>query len=88
RYVARAGAGRVAPLDAEAMAGHLAGLLSDPDALPAMGRRGQATAVALFGLEAVGRQLVEVYRQVLAAANQDRHHRRNPSPTLGRAGGG
>lgn len=88
RYVARAGAGRVTPLDAEAMAGHLAGLLSDPDALPAMGRRGQATAVALFGLEAVGRQLVQVYRQVLAAANQDRHHRRNPSPTLGGAGGG
>jgi len=68
RYVARAGAGRVTPLNAEAMAGHLASLLSDPDALPAMGRRGQAAAVALFGLEAVGRQLVDVYRQVLAAS--------------------
>jgi glycosyltransferase involved in cell wall biosynthesis len=70
RYVARAGAGRVTALDAGVMAGHLAELLADPAALPAMGRRGQGIALELFGLEAVGRQLVDVYRQVLSAARK------------------
>jgi len=71
RYVAGSGAGRATPLDAGAVAGHLADLLAEPAALPAMGRRGQGTAEELFGLEAVGRQLVDVYCQVLAAAKQE-----------------
>ncbi len=67
RYVASSGAGRVTSLDPAVMAGHLAELLADPAALPAMGRRGQDTAADLFGLEAVGRRLVDVYHQVLSA---------------------
>lgn len=70
RYVAESGSGRVTPLDAGAIAGHLADLLADPDALPDMGRRGQAAVASLFGLESVGRQLVDLYRQVLAAGKQ------------------
>jgi glycosyltransferase involved in cell wall biosynthesis len=67
RYVARSGAGCVTPLDAGAIAGHVADLLADPASLPAIGRQGQNLAVELFGLEPVGRQLVAAYRQVLAA---------------------
>jgi glycosyltransferase involved in cell wall biosynthesis len=67
RHVARCGAGRVTPLDATAMAAHLSSLLTDPQSLPVLGRQGQPVALELFGLEAVGRQLLAVYRRVLAA---------------------
>ena len=82
RHVARLGVGRVTSLDADEIAGHLADLLADCGALPGMGRRAQGTVAELFGLEPVGRQLVDMYRQVLAAGQREHLDRGNPPPHL------
>lgn len=58
----------VPPGDAGALASALAGLLADPEAAGALGRRAYARARTVYGTEAMARHWTEVYRAVVADA--------------------
>ncbi len=59
--VAKAGAGRVVPVDADAVAGALADVLADDDLRGRMGAAAQALIAARFTWQAVAAQMADVY---------------------------
>jgi glycosyltransferase involved in cell wall biosynthesis len=65
--VRREGAGLVCAGDPSALGDTLRGLLADPAAADAMGRRGAEAARRVFGWATIAAEMEAVYRQVIAA---------------------
>ena len=59
----------VEPGCAEALAEGIASLLKDPERAKELGRRGQESVRARFGIDSMAREIMNVYEQVLAAEN-------------------
>ena len=63
--VAAVGGGFVVPHDARAIADALDRLLADPRSARAMGERGRAWALRLFGWDAIGREMMREYDAIV-----------------------
>lgn len=70
REVQAAGAGRVIPCDAAALAGQLLEVLDHPEAAAAMARRGKALVAERFQWPRIGQSLAEAYGKII-----DEHRR-------------
>jgi len=62
--VAEVGCGHVAPLDPPAFADALGGLLADPEAAEAMGRRGRELVLERFTWPEIAAQTIDLYRSL------------------------
>ncbi len=73
--VAAAGAGRIVPLEVPAIAEAVAGLLSNPDELLAMGDRGRALVRARYSWDRITDTMIEVYAEGInrMTSKQERH---------------
>jgi glycosyltransferase involved in cell wall biosynthesis len=65
REVAAAGAGRVIPCDAEALADQILDLLAHPEAAAQMGRQGRALVEERFHWPRIARHLAEAYARII-----------------------
>jgi glycosyltransferase involved in cell wall biosynthesis len=70
REVEAAGAGRVIPADAPALADQLLDLLDNPGAATHMGQQGRSLVQERFPWPRIARSLVEAYERII-----DEHHR-------------
>jgi len=77
REVESAGAGRVIPCDATALADQILALLANPAAAAGMGRNGRVLVKERFQWPRIGRSLAEAYGRVIAEHRRDRE--RKPS---------
>jgi glycosyltransferase involved in cell wall biosynthesis len=68
--VERRGAGRIAPLDPDALVGALEDLLANPERLPRMGAAGRALVAECYTWESVAAATIEAYEEGI-----DRHGR-------------
>jgi glycosyltransferase involved in cell wall biosynthesis len=70
REVQAAGAGRVIPADAPALADQILNLLDNPEAATHMGQKGRSLVQERFQWPRIARSLVEAYERII-----DEHHR-------------
>jgi glycosyltransferase involved in cell wall biosynthesis len=77
--VQSAGAGRVVPCNAVALADQILDLLAHPEAAQRMGQKGRGLVAERFQWPRVGRSLAEAYVRII---DEHRHHRkRQPTPS-------
>jgi glycosyltransferase involved in cell wall biosynthesis len=70
--VETAGAGRVIPCEAAALAGQILELLANPEAAAGMGQKGRALVLERFQWPRIGRSLAEAYVRII---DEHRRHR-------------
>ena len=78
KEVETAGAGRVIPCDANALAEQILDLLEHPEAARHLGRKGRALVQERFLWDRVGRSLAEAYERII---EEHRHNRERKSTT-------
>jgi glycosyltransferase involved in cell wall biosynthesis len=80
REVHAAGAGRVIPCEAPALAGQILELLADPEEAFGMGRQGRALVQERFQWPRIGRSLAEAYGRII----EEHRRRRERQPAQSR----
>ncbi len=79
REVETAGAGRVIPCDAAALADQILDLLEHPEAAQHMGQKGRALVAERFQWPRVGRSLAEAYARIIDEHRRRRERQATPS---------
>jgi glycosyltransferase involved in cell wall biosynthesis len=75
REVDSAGAGRVIPCDAPALADQILNFLADPDEACGMGQKGRALVKERFQWPMIGRSLAEAYGRIIDAHGRNRERK-------------